>query len=134
MCGGGRPAVAHCAGGGHVVPAGLLSRLPPLSRDALPGLPALFCCMTRTALFCSQNLTVSGDCALEPLQVGQDGVVSVERGHAEAEHSLANLFCGGRSLQLGKELGGGSRRGGRGGRCPQHSLEVVYTRIRVIRS
>jgi len=75
-----------------------------------------------------QALTVSGDSALEPLVIGRDGVVSVNREHIEVESSLTNLFCG-QVVRLSKELldGGESKsrigkRGGRGGRCAQHSL------------
>jgi len=75
-----------------------------------------------------QALTVSGDSALEPLVIGRDGVVSVNREHIEVEASLANLFCG-QVVRLSKELLDGvegksrvGKRGGRGGRCVQHSL------------
>ena len=77
-----------------------------------------------------QTLALTGDTALEPLTIDTDGVVSVNRDHIEVETSLANLFCS-QVSRLSRELveGGegkvrGGRRGGRGGRCALHSLEV----------
>jgi len=77
-----------------------------------------------------QALTISGESALEPLIIARDGVVSVNRDHIEVEDSLANLFCS-QISRLSKELLDGvetkgriGRKGGRGGRCSQHSLGV----------
>jgi len=77
-----------------------------------------------------QALTVSGESALEPLVISGNGVVSVNREHIEVEDSLANLFCC-QVTRLSRELLSGGegkgkvgRKGGRGGRCSQHSLGI----------
>ena len=77
-----------------------------------------------------QTLAHTGDTALEPLTIDTDGVVSVNRDHIEVETSLANLFCSQVSRLSRELLEGGEgkvragKRGGRGGRCSLHSLEV----------
>ena len=73
-----------------------------------------------------QKLGSSGDPALEPLVITEDGVISVSRDHITTPQALANLFCNQlhrlKTTYIEVNTGPKSRKKGANLRCAAHSL------------